>query len=214
MAALTLQKGSADLEAAFTVCKDKKDYRDFEALMRDVEERYEGIYFVTLSELTTKRKIELITAAKRKYGDIAVVFEDYLGMGRETGQNMAEITTRLAKGTKDAAKTCSIPIISMVQARAEGGLDPSTPLDHNSMRDSRTIYIAGDCVFGFWRPFFGKSGLDTKIRGRTLKTRRGVEWKDFQLDWNRSFGSFSTDHDFDGIPGEDAVESKPPAAVG
>lgn len=196
MIALACQKGSAEMQDIFKLCRESGDYSMMQEIQRDVEKRFPGVYICTLDQLNTKRKIELINAAKRKHGELAMVFEDYLGRGTEIGRDLYEITTRLAQGTKTAAKECDVPIISMVQARAEGGLDPKTPIDHNSLRDSRAPFIAGDAIFGFWRPYFGELAKDNVIRGRMLKTRRGREWRDFQLDWTRSTGEMQTDNAF------------------
>jgi hypothetical protein len=191
LAALATERDPKDLERIFKDCRAIGNMERFNGIVNKIEERYDGVFFCTLDQLSTKRKIELIQAAQAKHGQFAAVFEDYLGRGSEFGRDLYEITTKLAMGSKTVAKTCNIPLFSMVQARSEDGLNASEPLTMNSVRDSRHIFIAGDIIIGWWRPFFSQTSVDNRLRGVILKNRRGFEGNMFDLLWDRASGTYS-----------------------
>lgn len=194
MVSMATSRSAAQLEQAVLLGIEQKDMSLFDELLKKTDERFKNVFVCTDDRLDTDTKIELVKAFAAIHGRPALVFEDFLGRGREFGRTPYEIASKLAQGLKTIAKACDVPYFCLAQvARGSNPAeDSSTPLTMGSARDSGQIEENADFVFGMYRPNFGTLNQDTTVRIQILKSRRGNENHQFSLDWDRTHGIYTS----------------------
>jgi replicative DNA helicase len=121
--------------------------------------------------------------AQRKYGAIAAIGIDYLGLIRAPGKSIFEKTAYVAIETKNMAKALRIPVILLSQVNrssVQGGGDIET----HSAKGGGDIEAAADFMLGLQ---LEKSGdLTLKI----LKNRNGAAGAKFLVDIDKASLTF------------------------
>lgn len=168
---------------------------------QDIEDTYRGkLKNIDLNALESQFKNELknlfVIPVKVSLADVAgyvqllerekdikvgVIGIDYLQLIDGKGLNEYEVTSRLARQTKDLAKLLNIPAVLLSQVSRKGG-DGEVEISMDMGRGSGAIEEGADFVLGLWQaPKDGSDG-EFDLICRILKNRKGRKgsrWKLF-----------------------------------
>ena len=78
-----------------------------------------------------------------------LVLIDYLGLIRSTGKDIYEQVSRVARGTKDLAKSLRVPVMFLSQVNRNYSQFDELQID--AARDSGAVDEASDFILGLWR---------------------------------------------------------------
>ncbi|UCE07356.1 MAG: hypothetical protein JSW07_04810 [bacterium] len=143
--------------------------------------------FVIPAKVSLKEIKSYTQLIEREYGlKMGVIGIDYLGLIDGKGQNEYEAVSRVARGTKDLAKSLNLPVILVSQVSRKGG-EGEIEISLDMGRGSGAIEEAADFVLGLWQVEHSTVvvGMPDEITQydlicRILKNRkgaRGSRWK-------------------------------------
>lgn len=135
-----------------------------------------NFYIITKSGLNLEQIKNLIMFAEDNiyHKKTGLILIDYLGLVRESGKDIYEQVSKVARAIKDIAKEFNVPIIFLSQVNRNYKEYDELTID--SARDSGVIDEASDFIIGIWKEKDDKSEIEQpeiKLKLGILKNRKG-----------------------------------------
>lgn len=152
-----------------------KDPAGSAMVARSAIEKAPSVYVVERSGLTLYEIDEHIRFAEEPvYGrKTGLVMIDYLGLVKGDGEDLYRQVSAVARGMKDLAKNCGVPVIFLSQVNRS--VSKSGELTIGVARDSGAIDEASDFILGIWEDGSVSGPPDLKmLKLGIIKNRRGA----------------------------------------